>query len=161
MSKIFLGGVPTGPEVERLMKEVEAGPGIEVSYETVEQLIDVKRTDHRFRSVTNSWRKRLFREKALEVKAEGGRFLMLTPDEALSSGINAFHKVGRALGRTSVKVAVINEAGLTPARAETKRLMQREIEAVTDATRKAVKTIAAPKPVSTVVRLHDKASGDA
>lgn len=153
MSKIFLGGVPTGPDVDRLLKEIEARPGVEVSYETVERLIGAKRTDNRFRSVTNSWRKRIFREKALEIKAEGGRFLILTPDEALSSGISAFHKVGRALGRTSVRVAVINEAELAPARAETKRLMQREIDAVTDATRRAVKAIAAPKPVSTSHRM--------
>lgn len=157
MNKIFLGGVPTGPDVDRLLKEIEAKPGVEVSYETVERLIGANRTDNRFRCVTNSWRKRLFREKALEIKAEGGHFLMLTPDEALSCGISAFHKVGRALGRTSVKVTVINEAELSPARAETKRLMLREIEAVTDATRRAVKAISAPKPIKTTQRILDSA----
>jgi len=157
MSKLFFGGVPTGPEVDRLMKGLTIEAGARIPYETVEQLTGVRVNESRFLSVTNAWRKRVFREKALEVKAEGKCFLILTPDEALTSGIAAFHRVGRALGRTNVKVSVINETQLSPERASTKRLLQREIGLVSDAARKAAKEIAAPKPVATITRLHDKA----
>lgn len=152
MSKLFLGGVPTGPEVDRLMTGVEIKPGTKVSYETVADITGVRVNESRFRSVTNAWRKRVFREKALEVKAEGGCFVILTPDEALTNGISSFHKVGRALGRTNVKVSVINEAELSNERAATKRLLQREIGMVSDAARRAAKEIAAPKPVVSLVR---------
>lgn len=153
MSKMFLGGVPTGPEVDRLIKEIEARPGVEVTYQEVERITGIRQRDNRFRSVTSAWRKRVFRERAIQVKAEGGRFVMLTPDEALTNGIVSFHKIGRALGRTSVRISVINEAELTPARADTKRLMQREIEVVTDAARRAAKVIAGPAPVSPARRI--------
>ena len=161
MSKLLFGGVPTGPEVDRLMAGIAIEAGVRIPYEKVEELTGVRVNEHRFRTVTTAWRKRVFREKALEVKAEGGCFVILTPDEALTNGINSFHKVGRALGRTNVKVSVINETALSNERAATKRLLQREIGMVSDAARRAAKEIAAPKPVSTVVRLHDKASGDA
>lgn len=160
MSRMFLGGVPTGPEVDRLIKEIEARAGVEVTYEQVERITGVRQRENRFRSVTAAWRKRMFREKGIEVKAEGGRFLMLTPDEALSSGISSFHKAGRALGRTSIKISVINETELAPARAETKRLLQRELDVVTDAARRAAKAIAAPKPVAASQRIAP-AHGDA
>ena len=160
MSKLFFGGVPTGPEVDRLMKSLTIEAGQRVPYSTVEELTGLSASENRFRAVTNAWRKRVFREKALEVKAEGGCFIILTPDEALTHGITAFHRVGRALGRANVKVSVINETQLTTERATTKRLLQREIGMVADAARRAAKEIAAPKPVATITRLHDKASGE-
>ena len=152
MSKLFFGGVPTGPEVDRLMAGVEIIPGNRVPYQDVEQLTGVKANEHRFRTVTNAWRKRVFREKALEIKAEGGCFVILTPDEALTNGITSFHKVGRALGRANVKVSVINETELSKERAVTKRLLQREIGMVSDAARRAAKEIATPQPVVSLVR---------
>lgn len=161
MSKLFLGGVPTGPEVDRLMVGLAIESGTRVPYGQVEELTGLSVKEHRFRTVTNAWRKRVFREKALEVKAEGGCFVILTPDEALTNGISSFHRVGRALGRTNAKVSVINEAELSSERAATKRLLQREIGLVSDAARRAAKEIAAPKPVSTIVRLHDKVTADA
>lgn len=160
MSKLFFGGVPTGPEVDRLMKGLVIEAGAKIPYETVEQITGTRASEHRFRSVTNAWRKRVFREKALEVKAEGGCFVILTPDEALTHGISAFHRVGRALGRTNVKVSVINETQLSSERAATKRLLQREIGLVSDAARRAAKEIASPKPVSSVVRLPNKAANE-
>lgn len=160
MSKLFFGGVPTGPDVDRLMKGIEIEAGARIPYKIVEDLIGTSVSEHRFRSVTNAWRKRVFREKAFEIKAEGGCFVILTPDEALTNGITSFHRVGRALGRANVKVSVINETQLSSERAATKRLLQREIGLVSDAARRAAKEIAAPKPVSTVVRLTatDKAA---
>lgn len=152
MSKLFFGGVPTGPEVDRLMNAISLEAGARVSYEQVEKITGVRATEHRFRTVTSAWRKRVFREKALEIKAEGGFFVILTADEALTNGITSFHKVGRALGRASVKVSVINETELSSERASTKRLLQKEIGAVADAARRAAKEIAAPKPVVSLVR---------
>lgn len=152
MNKLFSGRIPTNAEVNKLMGlPIRAGDTI--SYEQVCGLTGLSATETRFRSVTNAWRKRVFREMHLEVKPEGGQFVVLTPDEALSSGIKSFHRAGRALGRVSVKVSVINETELTEEKAATKCLLQRNIDAVADAARRAAKEVVAPRPHASLPRI--------
>lgn len=63
--KLFAGGVPTEPEVRALREafpEGEMKPGQVIPYEEVERVINTRRDDNRFRSVTTRWRKVVERE---------------------------------------------------------------------------------------------------
>jgi hypothetical protein len=74
-SKVFLGGVPTEPEVNRLISAYQRpAPGL-IPYEEIEAITNVNRVrayvehgtliregGHRFTSVLNAWRARLLRD---------------------------------------------------------------------------------------------------
>lgn len=153
MSKLFFAGVPTKFDVDKLIKAITPEPGMRISYASVAEVIGVEPKTSRWRTVTDAWRARMFKEKNLRMTAEGGEFVVLTAAGALSKGIDDFHKVGRALGRTGTRVAVINEGDLDVEGGAQKRIVQREILAVADAARKAAKEIALPGTHNSVVRL--------
>ena len=153
MGKLFFSGVPTKMDVDKLVETFKPEAGQRISYDDIAAVINVAPKTSRFRTVTNAWRSRVFKNNGLQMVAEGGEFIVLTPSGALSKGISDFHKVGRALGRAGTRVAVINEAELDKEAGAQKRILQREIGAVAEAARKAAKEIAAPGTPSSVVRL--------
>jgi hypothetical protein len=145
---LFRGGVPTGMDVDRLMKEIEISPGAQVDYSKVETILGVSRANNRFRSVTTAWRARAFRENALQSKAEGGMFLFLTADAAHDEAISSVKRVGRATGRLTKRVDAIDASELTGDRLARHSLLQREAAAMLEAMRRSAKSIVAPKPVA-------------
>jgi hypothetical protein len=153
---VFFGGVPTKREVDLLMEQVEAAPGSAVSYEKVARLIEVKANTSRFRTVTNVWRRRLFREHLTQTTAYGGAFHFLSADEAHDTGLRDIHRVGRSTGRLRTRIEAVHVAELSEPRRDKHHLMRREMMAVHEAFQKSAKALAEPKPVSSVVRLADE-----
>lgn len=150
---LFFGGVPTSPDVDKLIKEFDAAPGSQISYEQVEQCIGVSIKEFRFRTVTNAWRKRVFREKLIQSEADGGVFKFLTADEACDSGVKGLWRIGRATGRLRVHVEAIDPAAASSdAKRDKINLVRRASHAMHEASQASVKTIAAPKPVRGVLR---------
>ena len=81
-SRVFFGGVPTAPEVRLLREKYGVPPeGIVIPQEEVESLIGCPRTSHRYRTITNAWRKGLYRETlgACFIGLQEGSFLTLPP----------------------------------------------------------------------------------
>lgn len=147
MSRLFRGGVPTGPDVEKLMA-LGVSPGDRVLYDDVERLLGLKRASNRWHSVTIAWRKRLFREQHIQTEADGEAFVILTADQAVSSAIKHMTGIGRAAGRVVVRVETIDQAALSPRALDQHVLVRRHAAAVLVSTRDACKAVAPPRPVS-------------
>lgn len=142
---LFKGGIPTGMDVDKLLKEFDVRPGTQISYESIEQSLGIKRAESRFRTVTTAWRKRLFRERLIQSVAEGGYFRFLTADEAHDQGRSSLRKIGRATGRLATQVEAVNADELTGERRDAHNLLRREAHSMLEAARKSAKSIAAPK----------------
>jgi hypothetical protein len=150
---VFFGGVPTKREVDLLLERVDASPGNAVSYSDVARLIEVKANTSRFRTVTNVWRRRLFREQMIQTAAYGGAFRFLSADEAHDTGLRDMHRVGRSTGRLRTRIEAVPIAELSEQRRDKHNLLRREVMAVQEALQKSAKVLSGPKPVSSVVRL--------
>lgn len=145
MSKLYFGGIPTRMDVDKLMAlDLKAGDSI--SYQQVKQTIGVDHTENRFWSVTQAWRKRLFREHLLQVICEGGSFHVLTADEALGLGRRNVTRIQRFARRTAVAVEAIPVDELTGKNKDDYNLVRRAAHMMLDATRTAAKEIAPPSP---------------
>jgi hypothetical protein len=145
--KLFFGGVPTGMDVAKLM-ELELSPGVDISYEKVTEIIGEKAGTSRFRTVTNAWRKRLFRERLLQSSAEGGAFHFLTADAAHDKGRKGIVHVGRISSRLRRDVEAVDLMALTGERQAKHHLLRREIEAVNQTIHNSAKALALPTPVA-------------
>ncbi len=153
-SRLFRGGVPTGPDVARLLEAIPAEPGTSVSHDQVAELIHTQVGSSRFRSVTNAWRNKLFRDRLLQTNSEGGEFRFLTADESLDKGLGGFKRVGRAAGRLRVRVDAVNPSDLTtPEKQGRHVLLRRAAQAVGDEAAKSAKTVAGPAPIQTTRRI--------
>lgn len=158
MAKISfgVGGMPVRFDVERLMKEIDARPGSRVAYEDVEKIVGADAKANRFSTVTSSWRNKLFREKLVQTKREGGYFHFLTADESHDDARRKFVHVGRAARKLALRVESIDVAELTGPRADVHGRLRREALALREAAAAGVKAIAAPRPVEASPRLGMK-----
>lgn len=146
-SRIFRGGVPTGPDVQILIDAFDANPGDEISHVDVAIAIGVTVQSSRFLTVTTAWRKRLFRDRRLQVKSEGGVFRVLTPDECVSAAAESMNRIGRATGRTVVRIESVDQTGLSQAAQAQHTLLRRHSLALLESAQAACEGIAAPKPI--------------
>lgn len=153
---LFFGGVPTGPDVDALMAEIPAEPGTSVTYDRVAEIVGLDRTSSRWKTVTQAWRKRLFRDRLIQTSAEGGAFHFLTADAAQDKCRGRFNTIGRAVGRNRLRVEAIDPTDLTTEQKRTEHgLLQRETRALHDAAKAAAKAIALPAPVRPSAPLRD------
>ncbi len=87
-SNLFFGGIPTAPDVDTLIETFGVPEiGILVSYSNVSKVIGVPKDKSRFMSVTSAWRKHLYAEYNIFMKAimnEG--FMAMSPSERITFG---------------------------------------------------------------------------
>lgn len=70
--KLFFGGVPTGPEVDKLLEKFGAPePGV-ISHEQIEGVIGQRRDSSRYHTIVTQWRRRLLKDRNLDTSAELG-----------------------------------------------------------------------------------------
>jgi hypothetical protein len=144
---LYFGGIPTGPDVDKLMAAFDLAPGVTAPYSEIEALIGLDRHQSRFRTITNVWRKRCLRDRGLESVAEGTAFRFLTADQALDQRVNDLHRIGRMTGRSLTKAGFIDPDSLSsPQRVEKLRLVRREAAALLAAAQASAKVIAPPGP---------------
>jgi hypothetical protein len=84
---LYFGGIPTGPDVKRLLERFGSpAPGL-IPYEEIERAIDERRGHSRFRTVVIAWRHRLLRESNIATRAEAGEGIrILTEPERVDEG---------------------------------------------------------------------------
>lgn len=153
MSRIFRGGVPTRSDVDTLFK-MDPQPGDRITYEAVEQALGLRRTQSRFRTVTNAWRKRLFRERLVQSLVEDGAFVFLTAEGAHDNAVKGFTRLGRAAGRVLVKTEAIDVRNLPAEKVTQHNLLRREMHLVRETLAASVRTISPPRSsTGTAVRL--------
>ncbi len=112
----FSAGIPTEPDVNRLV-EVFGTPiqGTVISYQEIEKIIQAKRGDNRFRSVTSAWRRRLFRTHNLLIGTRPNIGFVCLDNSARVVFSSTKNKSGMRFIRRAGTVAGLTEAeGLTP-----------------------------------------------
>jgi hypothetical protein len=153
IGKLFRGGVPTGSDVDKLMK-LDPQPGVTIPYETVEREIGLDQRASRFRTVTTAWRRRLFRERMLQSTAEAGAFRFLTAEEAHANSLTGFTRLGKATGRVVARAEAVDTRDLPDGTREKHLLLKRELHMVREQMARSVRAIEPPKPKSGgIVRL--------
>lgn len=113
----YFGGIPTEPDVKKIREtypEEDLEIGEIVKYEEIEKLINVNRKSHRFKGVTNHWRKAVFDEKNILIAAERGiGFKKLSEGEKVGQTSLHLRKAGRAVNRSYVIIGKIDTRQLS------------------------------------------------
>jgi hypothetical protein len=107
MSTIFRGGVPTEPDVRKLMEAFgEPAPGAVIEHAAVSAAIDVPYQSSRYRTVTARWMRRLWDDCNVRVVAlPGVGYQCLHPTQRLDQGAREMRRSARR-ARAAVKEAV-------------------------------------------------------
>lgn len=115
-SNLFLGGVPTKPDVEKLRKHYGVPKeGVVIRFDEMEELLAMNRRTFRFKTVLNSWRKAMDREHNVVFGPERGVGLVaLPPNGRVELGAHKFRFGSRMIGRAGRIVATTDSARLTP-----------------------------------------------
>lgn len=114
--KIGVGGLPTDLDVSRLQEKFGVPkPGDFISYAEISECLGNHRKESRFWTVTNSWRKKLFKENNLVTEAvrdEGFEFL--DSHKRVTHSVNKFKGGLRKVGRASLVAASTDRTRLAP-----------------------------------------------
>lgn len=114
--KFGFGGIPTDIDVRRLQEQFGIPkPGEVVSYAAISECIGNSKTESRFWSVTNAWRKQLFRENNLVTEAirnEGFEFL--DAHKRVGHSVGKFKQGLRRVSKASMVAASTDRRDLTP-----------------------------------------------
>lgn len=104
----FNEGLPTRPDVDLLLKTWPTPQiGDRFPYEAIERLLNISRTENRFRTVTTNWRKRLHEQFNIVVEAEAGEyFYVASADEISARTYGVLKFVGRKANKHRKKLAV-------------------------------------------------------
>lgn len=116
-STIFLGGIPTGPDVKRLREyfpDSSLQVGQSIPYKDVEDLIQCKRHSYRFKTVTYRWRRLVEKESSVIIGADSGKgFIVLDDHQKLSLSGSKLRSAARFARRSYVVTGHINRRNLT------------------------------------------------
>lgn len=114
--KIGVGGIPSDVDVRRLQEKFRVPkPGDFISYAEITECLGNQRKESRFWTVTNSWRKKLFRENNIVTKAvrdEGFEFL--DSHKRVTHSVDKFKGGLREVGRASLIAASTDRTELAP-----------------------------------------------
>lgn len=114
MTKLFLGGVPTGPDVITLIDALgDLMEGREIMHAEVEAILQIKRGSNRYRAVTEAWRRRELRESNIEIGALVSiGFRVLNANERVTTNINSFQSGSRKQGRSLRRLGAVRDSEL-------------------------------------------------
>ena len=123
MTKLFLGGVPTAPDVKKLREAFpEITEGTDFTHEQIEQVIGLDAKSTRYRCDTLSWRKEMLNSHNIEIAAVPTvGFRALTGPERLDTNIKGFRQGTRKQGKSVRRVTMVRAETLS-ANEQTKQL---------------------------------------
>lgn len=101
MAEIYKGGMPYGPDVEKLdLKFPRPAEGQVIPHDDFEEVLGMKSGSKRYYAVINSWRKKLRATRDIDTEWDRGVGLkILTPADRLSCGERDFRRSVRATAR--------------------------------------------------------------
>lgn len=153
-AKVHFGGVPTEPDVKRLLSSIAVERGEEVSHETVEAILGIDREQSRYRTVTTAWRRRVLREFNTDTVAVAGvGFRFLLEGERVSESIKDFGKGTRKIGRSLGRISRVETEQLSDGERTVVDHGRRLMAATLDAARRAQKEIGVPKAAKVLPRV--------
>jgi len=144
MSKLFIGGKDTKPEIDAIMAAIPVTPGTSATHADVASAAGLDPESTRFQTVANRWRKLVERGSAIRIESRDRVFHFLTPDEAHDRSRVDLHRVGRAAGKLHVRVSAIDPNTLSGERKAAHFILTRETAALLDSARRSAKAIQGP-----------------
>lgn len=117
MSNItFTTGIPTAPDVQKLVEEFGIPDhGRLISYKSIEEVIGVKQSEHRWRSIVLAWRKQLYREHNVILRPDPGTgFVAATASERVHISGSGYKSGLRKISRVADIALRTDDAPLTP-----------------------------------------------
>lgn len=105
--KLFFGGVPTAPDVKRLLEHFGSPQPRLITHEDVEAVLGITRHTSRYRSVTGAWRKLLEQEHNILVSGAPGGFQILTSPERIDHAMHQRTKGVRRLVRAMKEIVTV------------------------------------------------------
>ncbi|KQP36110.1 hypothetical protein [Pseudorhodoferax sp. Leaf274] len=153
MSKVYFGGMPTEPDVKKLLAAFpDIQEGDEIAHEDIERVIGHKREDNRYRAVVAAWRKRLLNDENQDLGAVSGiGFKCLAPDERISRSVDGFQSGTRKQLRSVRRAQLVRTDD--PILTAKQDGMRRYGLALADQAAKMMKEIEPPKPQAQMPRL--------
>jgi hypothetical protein len=112
---IFEGRTPVNPEVKQLHEHFgRPEKGQTFSHDEIGKIIGEKYPDNRYRTITNTWRKQVFKMYAVIIDAIPGKgFKALDDSEGLQYSDRKFVESGRKLKRAAQSAISIDESNLS------------------------------------------------
>lgn len=121
-AKVYFGGLPTKPDVDKIMRSIKAEErrGGVVKHEEIEGLIKVERTENRYKTVCNAWRKKVFTAHGVKIVGDrpdvvGVGFAVLTNKEQIAEAERQYGKGRRRVGAGWKTAALVTEEDLEEA----------------------------------------------
>jgi hypothetical protein len=115
-NELFLGGIPTGPDVEKLIATLGIPTvGAVISYKDIADVLALDFSESRFRTVTNAWRGQLYRQHnlLLDAVARVG-FKVLDGSQRITFSSKRFKRGLKGIRRAGDVASKTAVAGLTP-----------------------------------------------
>lgn len=161
MSKLYLGGIPTGPDVKRMHEAFDArSVGESITHTEVEAVLEVDRHSNRYRTVTSAWRRERLGQDNVEIGVIPGEgFKVLTPSERVSSNIKGFQSGTRKQGKSLRRVAMVKSDSLTPVERTKVDHFQRIGARIMQESLTMMREIEPPKPQAQITQIR-RAVGD-
>lgn len=115
MSKLFLGGVPTAPDVKKLREAFpQIDEGTDFTHEQIEAVIGLSPKSTRYRCVTLAWRKEMLNGHNVEIVAVPTiGFRALTGPERLDTNVKGFKNGARKQGKHIHRVGMVRAETLS------------------------------------------------
>lgn len=115
-SKLFIRGVPTEPDVQKLRAAIGVpAEGQLVTWATIETVVGCKYGTNRFRSIVDVWRRCMRREHNVVFAAEPGKGLVhLPPNERVEYGVRNRQFGLKKTFRAVTVIATTDRKRLTP-----------------------------------------------
>jgi hypothetical protein len=116
--KIYFGGIPTGPDVNRLVdafKVQEMNLGDLIPYEKVSEIIGQGQNSSRWRSITNAWRKKIENEHNIIIRCDNEKpaFRLIKEGEKVKYSSEKICSAAKAARRSLAILTVVNLKELT------------------------------------------------
>ena len=114
MSKLFLGGIPTTPDVKRLREAFKLETGLVIKHEDIEIIIECEWKTVRYRTITDAWRRDLFNQDNIVLDAvHGVGFKVLSGPERVHKEYEGFKRGIRKQARSLRRASVIKDDTLS------------------------------------------------
>jgi hypothetical protein len=115
-SDLFLGGVPTAPDVEKLLSTIGIPTvGQLIGYSRITDVLALDLKESRFRTVTNAWRAQLYRQHNLLLEAVSRTgFKVLDGSQRITHSSKRFKRGLKGIRRAGDIASKTSVAGLSP-----------------------------------------------
>ncbi|MFM7007999.1 MAG: hypothetical protein ACKO0Z_01485 [Betaproteobacteria bacterium] len=94
------------PDVDKLMEHFDLHPGDVILHQDIAHVANARYQSNRYRSIIVAWRRRLLREKNIDIAPKIGHgYFVLSDNERVSYGVTDFEHSVRKMGKSADRVS--------------------------------------------------------